>query len=151
MSKVHALVPLTEQEELVQDLLDRYGIQYAAHKVFPVAQRLYVVDFYLLLQNLIIECWRAAGRRGSSLVWVEKNACYVDWKFERIKGTQPNLECLAFVEVKGVGAESVRAYVGPVLEHADVVFCSREELAGYLWNFRSRTETGEDGRQFRMV
>jgi hypothetical protein len=129
MSKVHA-VPLTEQEELVQNMLDRYGIPYASHKVFPVAQRLYVVDFHLPLQNLVIECWRVTGRRGSSLVWVEKNACYVDWKFERIKGTTPGLQCLAFVEVKGVGTQDIRAYVGPVLEHADAVCCSVEEMAG---------------------
>ncbi|MDV3278261.1 MAG: hypothetical protein LYZ69_07330 [Nitrososphaerales archaeon] len=132
MSKMHALVPLTEQEESVQDFLNLKAIPYAAHRVFPVAQRVYVVDFYLPLQKLAVECWRSNSRRGVALTWVEKNACYVDWKFERIKGTDPTISCLAFVQVVSAGAEVVRQYIGPVLDHADAVCCSMEEFAETL-------------------
>ena len=47
MSKMHSLVPLTEQEEEVSDILLQHAVSFQAHAVFPVANRMYVVDFFL--------------------------------------------------------------------------------------------------------
>ncbi len=72
---------------------------------------------------------QSASRRGIALTWVEKNACYIDWKFRRIKGVHPEVRCLALVEVAQADVSLVKGYVGPVLEHADAVCYSMEELA----------------------
>jgi len=53
----------------------------------------------------------------------------VDWKFRRVKAAYPDLQCVALVEVMQAKVELVRKYVGPVMEHADVICCSMEELA----------------------
>ena len=84
-SRVQALVPLTEQEESVKELLEGLHVQCQAHTVFPYRNRSMVVDFFLPGPNLVVECWRSESRRGSALMWVEKNAAYVDLKFARLK------------------------------------------------------------------
>ncbi len=65
---MHALVPLTEQEEQVEDVLLQHGITHLTHAVFPVRNRMYVVDFFLSNQRTILECWRSSSRRGIALV-----------------------------------------------------------------------------------
>ncbi len=64
-----------------------------------------------------------------ALNWVEKNACYVDMKFRRIKGAYPEVKCAALVEVMQAKPELVRECVGAVMSNADVLCCSMEELA----------------------
>ncbi len=129
MDRMHSLVPMTEQEEQVNEILNQYAISHYSHVVFPVGSRTYVVDFYLPNQRIAVECWRSTSRRGVALTWVEKNAAYVDLKLRRIKAANPDLRCVALVEVMQAKVELVRRYVGPVMEHADVVCCSMEELA----------------------
>ncbi len=132
MRKVHSFVPLTEQEEKVRDILLQYRVSYATHQVFPVANRMYVVDFYLPNDRTVIECWQSSSRRGVALTWVEKNAAYIDWKFRRIKGSYPEVKCVALVEVMQAEPELVREYTGVVMEHADVLCCSMEELGKFI-------------------
>ena len=67
-----------------------------------------------------------------ALTWVERNGCYVDVKFRRIKGAHPGVKCVALVEVEQADPEVVREYVSAVMEHADVLCCSMEELAGVV-------------------
>ncbi len=131
---MHSFVPLTEQEEQVRDVLLQYGIGHITHAVFPVSNRMYVVDFYLPSNRTVLECWRSVSRRGVALTWVEKNACYVDVKFRRIKGAYPDVKCVALVEVKQAEPSVVREYVSVVMEHADVLCCSMEELAEVVRN-----------------
>ena len=126
---MHSLVPMTEQEEQVDDILNQYAISHHPHVVFPVGGRNYVVDFYLPNQRIVLECWRSTSRRGIALTWVERNAAYVDWKFRRVKEAYPDLRCVALVEVLQAKVELVRKYVGPVMEHADALSYSMEELA----------------------
>lgn len=126
---MHALVPLTEQEERVEGVLLQYGVTRLTHAAFPVKGRAYVVDFFLPAVSTIIECWQSSSRRGVALTWMEKNAAYIDWKFRRIKEGNPAVRCVALVEVAQAGVEKVREYVGPVMEHADVVCYSMEEFA----------------------
>jgi hypothetical protein len=132
MSKVHALVPLTEQEEQVEQVeqvLLQYGIAHITHAVFPVGNRAYVADFYIPAQRVVLECWRSSSRKGVALVWMEKNAAYIDLKFRRIRGSYPDVRCLALAEVSRVDPALVREHVGPVLEHAERLCCSMEELS----------------------
>lgn len=132
MNKVHSFVPLTEQEELVEDILLQYGVNHLTHAVFPVGGRMYVVDFFLSDQRVLVECWRSTSRRGVALNWVEKNACYVDMKFRRIKAAYPDVRCLAFVEVMQAKPDLVRKFVAPVMEHADFMAYERTEFAYIL-------------------
>ncbi len=132
MNRMHALVPLTEQEEQVEGVLLQHGITHLTHAVFPVRNRMYVVDFFLSNQRTVLECWRSTSRRGVALVWIEKNAAYVNLKFKRIKAAYPETRSIAFVEVQHAKPSLVREYVVPVLEHADFVACSMEELAGTI-------------------
>jgi hypothetical protein len=142
MDRMHAAVPLTEQEEQVEGILLQHGVTRLTHAVFPVKNRMYVVDFYLANQKVILECWRSTSRRGVALVWVEKNAAYVDLKFRRIKGAYPGVRCVALVEVMQAEPALVREYVEAVLEHADAVCCSREELAGKVREWCGIKEVG---------
>ena len=91
---------------------------------------MYVSDFFIPASNVILECWRSTSRRGVALVWVERNAAYVDLKFRRIKEAYPGVRCVALVEVAQAEPSLVREYVEPVMEHADGVCCSVEEMAG---------------------
>jgi hypothetical protein len=129
MNRVHALLPLTEQEEQVEDVLLQHGITHLTHPVFPVRNRMYVVDFFLSAQRIALECWRSSSRRGVALVWMEKNAAYIDLKFRRIKEVYPDVRCIALAEVARVEPSLVREYVEAVMEHADATCCSMEELA----------------------
>jgi hypothetical protein len=126
---MHALVPLTEQEERVEEILLQYGITHLTHAVFPVGNRCYVVDFFLNDVRTLLECWRSISRRGVALTWVEKNAAYVDLKFRRIKQAYPGVRCVALVEVVHAPPDLVKEYVGPVMEHADGMCYSMEGLA----------------------
>ena len=132
MSKVHALVPLTEQEEEVDGILLQHTITHLTHAVFPIRNRMYVVDFFLPNQRAAVECWRSTSRRGVALTWVEKNAAYVDLKFRRIKEANPDVRCIALVEVMQAEPELVREYVGPIMEHADFMAYEMSQLAEIL-------------------
>ena len=132
MNRMHALLPLTEQEERVEDILLQYDVTHLTHPVFPVDGRSYVVDFFLTDYSTVLECWRSTSRHGIALTWMEKNACFVDWKFRRIKRNNPGVSCVAAVETPQADVEQLRRYVGPVMEHADKVCYSMEELAGVV-------------------
>ena len=82
-----------------------------------------------------MECWRSSSRRGVALVWMEKNAAYIDLKFRRIKEAYPDVRCLALAEVAKVEPSLVREYVGPVMEHADFMAYEMSELAGIARGF----------------
>jgi len=135
MSRLHALVPLTEQEERVEEVLLQHGVTHLTHAVFPVGNRCYVTDFFLSDDRVVLECWRSTSRRGVALTWVEKNACYIDWKFRRIKQAYPDLKCIALVEVEHAKPDLVAVYVAPVMEHADSVCYSMNELASKVRGF----------------
>lgn len=134
MKRMHELVPMTEQEERVEDVLFQYGVTHLTHVPFPVAGRQYVVDFFLPNTQTVVECWQSGSRRGIALTWMEKNAAYIDWKFRRIKGANPGVRCVAFVEVAQADADVVREYVGPVMEHADFVAYDMEQFSGMIRN-----------------
>jgi hypothetical protein len=134
MRKVHSLVPLTEQEEQVEGILLQYGVTHLTHAVFPVEGRLYVVDFFLNDHRAILECWRSTSRRGIALVWMERNAAYIDWKFRRIKGAYPEIRAIALAEVEQADPAVVAKYVTPVMEHADGMAYSMERLAEVIRN-----------------
>lgn len=140
---MHSLVPLTEQEEQVEGILLQHGITHLTHAVFPVKNRMYVVDFYLPGEQVILECWRSTSRRGVALVWIEKNGCYVDMKFRRIKDTYPGVRSIALAEVMRAEPQKVREYVEGVLEHADFVACSMTELGEIV----RRVHSSPSGRQ----
>jgi len=124
MSQVHSLVPLTEQEEEVSHIL-------LQHAVFSMSNRMHVVDFPSRAKDRD-GCWRSTSRKGLALTWVERNGCYVDVKFRRIKGEYPDLKCVALVQVMQANLALVREYVSAVMEHGDVLCCSMEELAGVV-------------------
>jgi len=132
MDRMHSLVPMTEQEEQVDDVLNQYAIDHRQHVVFPVEGRTYVVDFYLTGLQVAIECWRSTSRRGIALTWVERNAAYIDLKFKRIKGAYPDVRCLGLVEVPQADPGLVAKYVGGVMEHADGMAYAMEQLARLL-------------------
>lgn len=133
---MHAFSPLTEQEEQVEDILLQYGVTHLTHAVFPVRNRMYVVDFFLSNQRTILECWRSTSRRGVALTWVEKNAAYVDLKFRRIKEAYPEVRCGALVEVMQAEPALVKEYVGAVMEHADFMAYEMSEVARILRELR---------------
>lgn len=132
MDRMHALVPLTEQEEQVNDILNQYAIEHHPHVVFPVEGRTYVVDYYLPGHNVILELWKSSSRRGIALTWVERNAAYVDLKFRRIKGAYPNVRCFGLVEVPQADPGLVAKYVGVVMEHADGMAYTMDSLAAMV-------------------
>ena len=133
---MHSLLPMTEQEEQVNDILNQYAIEHHAHVVFPVADRTYVVDYYLPAFFVALECWRSVSRRGIALTWVERNAAYIDLKFRRIKGAYPGVRCFGLVEVPQADPESVARYVGTVMEHADSMSYELGALARQLRRLR---------------
>jgi hypothetical protein len=136
MDRMHSLVPMTGQEEQVDDILNQYAIEHHPHVVFPVEGRTYVVDYYLPAYSVVLECWRSDSRRGIALTWVERNAAYVDWKFRRIKGAYPNIRCFGLVEVPQADPGLVAKYVGVVMEHADFMAYSMDELGRRLDGLR---------------
>ena len=129
MDRMHSLVPLTEQEEQVDDILTQYAIEHHQHVVFPVEGRTYVVDFYLPAYRVVLELWKSTSRRGIALTWVERNAAYVDLKFRRIKGAYPEVRCFGLVEVPQADPGLVEKYVSVVMEHADGMAYTMERLA----------------------
>jgi hypothetical protein len=132
MAKAHAFAPLTEQQEQVDQVLLQHGVTHLTHVVFPVRNRMYVVDFFLSGQRTIPECWQSTSRRGLALAWIERNAAYVDLKFRRIKEAYQDVRCIALVEVERAEPLAVREYVGLAMEHADAVCYSVEEMVGVV-------------------
>ena len=125
---MHALIPLTDQEEAIKELLDARGIDYRVHEVFPYKGRSIVADYFLPERNLVIECWMSGSRRGVALGWMERNGIYVDYKFKRLKETYHGIGCGALVEATQVDLPSLREWVGAVMPHADWVAFTMEEF-----------------------
>jgi hypothetical protein len=132
MAKVHGFVPLTEQEEQVREILLQHGVTHMPHAVFPVKNRMYVVDFFITDFRTVVECWRSGSRRGVALCWIEKNAAYINLKFKRLHTAYPDIRFVALAEVEQAQPSLVREYVEPVIEYGDVVCCSMEEFAAAL-------------------
>ena len=128
MSRAHALIPLTEQERQVHDLLLEMGLTHLTHAVFPHGGRLIVCDFFHSDRSMVIECWRTNGRRGVALGWMERNAAFIDVKFRRLKVTNPSIRCVALAEAPHVESAVLTKVVGEILVHADGVAYSLDEL-----------------------
>jgi hypothetical protein len=128
MSRAHALIPLTEQERQVRDLLLELGLTHLTHAVFPNEARLIVVDFFLSDRRTVLECWKTTGRRGVALGWMERNAAFIDVKFRRLKGAYPGLRCVALAEASHVEPAILAKVIGEVLAHADGVAFSVDGL-----------------------
>ena len=128
MSRAHALIPLTEQERQVSDLLLQLGLTHLTHAVFPNGSRLIVVDFFLSDRRTVLECWKTTGRRGVALGWMERNAAFIDVKFRRLKVTHPSIRCVALAEAPHVEFAVLTKVVGEILVHADGVAYSVDEL-----------------------
>jgi hypothetical protein len=128
MSRAHALIPLTEQEGEVRDLLLEQRLTHLTHAVFPNEGRLIVVDFFLSDRRTILECWKTTGRRGVALGWMERNAAFIDVKFRRLKGAYPGLRCVALAEAPHVEPATLARVIGELLVHADCVAFSIDGL-----------------------
>ena len=132
MSKVHALAPMTMQEEEVKTLLEALQLEHAVHVTFQVGARLIVPDFFLPKLDVVIECWRSESRRGVALGWAERNALYVNLKFRRLKAVRPGVRCLGLAEFPQVDMESLRSVVWAVMEDADFMAYSMEEFGSVV-------------------
>jgi len=128
MSRAHALIPLTEQERQVRDLLLELGLTHLTHAVFPNGGRLIVVDFFLSDRRVVLECWKTTARRGVALGWMERNAAFIDVKFRRLKGLNPGIRCVALAEAPHERLATLARVLGEVLAHADGVAHSIDEL-----------------------
>jgi hypothetical protein len=128
MSRAHALIPLTEQEMQVRDLLLEQGLTHLTHAVFPNGGRLIVVDFFLSDRRTVLECWRTTARRGVALGWMERNAAFIDVKFRRLKSLHPGIRCVALAEAPHVELATLAKVLGEVLVHADGVTYSIDDL-----------------------
>lgn len=128
MSRAHALIPLTEQERQVRDLLLEHRLTHLTHAVFPNEGRLIVVDFFLSDRRTVLECWKTAGRRGVALGWMERNAAFIDVKFRRLKGAYPGLLCVALAEAPSEEPATLARVIGEILVHADGVAYSIDGL-----------------------
>jgi hypothetical protein len=132
MSRAHALIPLTEQERQVSDLLLQLGLTHLTHAVFPNEGRLIVVDFFLSDRRMVLECWKTRGRRGVALGWMERNAAFIDVKFRRLKGAYPGLRCIALAEAPYVEPVTLARVIGELLVHADGVAYSIDDLGSAI-------------------
>jgi len=132
MNRMHALVPLTMQEEEVKELLTLLGLEYVVHTTFQFRNRLIVPDFFLPRHDVVIECWRSESRRGIALAWAERNALYINLKFQRLKQVRPGVRCLGLAEFPQVDMESLRQVVGEVLPDADFMTYSMEEFGSVV-------------------
>jgi hypothetical protein len=128
MSRAHALIPLTEQEGQVRDLLLELRLTHLTHAVFPNDGRLVVVDFFLSDRRTVLECWKTTGRRGVALGWMERNAAFIDVKFRRLKRLRPGIRCVALAEAPHVEVATLAKVVGDVLAHADGLAFSIDRL-----------------------
>ena len=128
MSRAHALIPLTEQETQVRDLLLEQRLTHLTHAVFPSQGRLIVVDFFLSDRRLVLECWKTVSRRGVALGWMERNAAFIDVKFRRLKGGYPGMRCIALAEAPREEPATLARVLREVLAHADGVAYSIDEL-----------------------
>lgn len=128
MVRAHSLIPLTEQESQVKDLLLEYGLGHLTHAVFPNAGRFIVVDFFVSDNRTVIECWRTAGKRGIAIGWMERNAAFIDVKFRRLKALNPGLRCVALAEAPNEEPHTLSRELRQILEHADIVAFSIEDL-----------------------
>lgn len=128
MSRAHALIPLTEQERQVRDLLLEQGLTHLTHAVFPNGSRLIVVDFFLSDRRMVLECWRTAGRRGVALGWMERNAAFIDVKFRRLKEGYPGIHCVALAEAPREEQAILARVLRELLVHADGLAFSIDDL-----------------------
>ena len=132
MSRAHALIPLTEQEGQVRDLLLEQRLTHLTHAVFPNGGRLIVVDFFLSDRRTVLECWKTTGRRGVALGWMERNAAFIDVKFRRLKGLNPGIRCVALAEAPCVEVAILARVLGEVLVHADGLAFSIDGLGSII-------------------
>jgi hypothetical protein len=128
MSRAHALIPLTEQEQQVRDLLLEQRLTHLTHAVFPNQGRLIVVDFFLSDRRTVLECWKTTGSRGVALGWMERNAAFIDVKFRRLKDLHPGISCVAFAEAPHVDTATLTRVLGEVLVNADGLAFSLDGL-----------------------
>jgi hypothetical protein len=132
MIRAHALIPLTEQETQVRDLLLEHRLTYLTHAVFPNGGRLIVVDFFLSDRRTVLECWKTAARRGVALGWMERNAAFIDVKFRRLKVLNPGIRCVALAEAPWVEVAILARVLGDVLVHADGLAFSIDGLGSII-------------------
>jgi hypothetical protein len=149
MRRTHALMPLTFQEGAVRDLLVEERLSFESHHVFelrpPTPQRGISVDFLVFLGNgVAIECTICGRRNGSALSELRRRSAYMNLRFGLLKATLPKLVCGGFVEAPYENQDKLATQLGLILEHADFLARSGQELREALGKLRTRSpEAGQ--------
>jgi len=136
VGKMHRALPLNWQEKKLDILLDSMQIPHTMHEVFPLVGKTLVVDSFIPHLNVLIECWMSESRRSAALTWLERNAAFVDLKFVKLKRLNSGFRCLGYVEAPQADPASLRLAVSPVMEHADFMAFSPEEVESILLELR---------------
>jgi len=116
--------------ELVRGL----GVEYEQNRLFEVAGRVFLVDFYLPGLEAVLECTFCQESGGKAVSELLKRCSYFDYKFRRIRGTGIELVFAVLAEAPLASPERVRAALSD-LENIDFVLTTLGELSCFLRGF----------------
>lgn len=136
------MTPLTAQEQAVKDLLLEERLSFESHHVFelsrPAGQGM-SVDFLVFLgAGVVLECTFCNRKRGSALAELRRRSAFMDYRFGRLKETFPKLVCGAFIDAPHESQDRLSAQLAPILEDAEFLATSDEELREALTKVRNR-------------
>ena len=134
MRRTHAAMPLTGQEQSVREILVGKRLSFATHHVFELSPKVRMsVDFLVFRgAGVVLECTCCTRTKGSAMSEARRRAAFMEYRFGLLKKAYPAIVCGALVEAPKEDQERLKAVITEVLQHADIVTISLEELQGVL-------------------
>lgn len=95
------------------------------------------VDFLVFSgAGIVLECTCYTRSKGSAMSEARRRSAFMEYRFGLLKQAYPAMVCGALVEGPRENQETLRNMVATVLQHADFVAVSLEELEAALRGIR---------------
>jgi hypothetical protein len=134
MRKTHAAMPMTGQELSVREILIARRLSFATHHVFELSAGVRMsIDFLVFSgAGLVLECTCCTRSKGSAMSEARRRSAFMEYRFGLLRQAYPAMKLGALVEAPRENQETLRRTVTGVLQHADFVVISLDELGTVL-------------------
>ncbi len=134
MRRTHAAMPLTGQEQSVRDILVARRLSFETHHVFELSKKVRMsIDFLIFREaGVVLECTCCTRSKGSAMSEARRRSAFMEYRFGLLKKAYPAMKLGALVEAPKEDQEFLKGTVTAVLQHADFVVISLEELGRAL-------------------
>ena len=123
---------MTDQERYVGEVLGSFGMEFVRGYAVGCGKKTFVVDFFVPKFKVVLECTCSDGVPSHAVGVLAQKCAYLNYKFRKIKAGDPALVCGVLAEAPKAHPSRIRGEIYDILDEADFIITSLEELHCFL-------------------